>query len=151
MINFISRYNKALKFPHLPDMVFPNNKLQLTYSGGGRIVFSPMEALRGVDTGRPPVQVACAEEWQESRYHQYYIIFPPPAGNGVPQQHSQPISLEVQKRFPISHIYLKKFYNNFFLIVSSFLDLKKLHHNITVLEISNLTTRCLQFGDSLKF
>lgn len=61
------RYYKILQFPHMPDMVFPDNILSLEYSKGGRIQFTALDAMKCIDITRLPIQVACAEEWQESR------------------------------------------------------------------------------------
>ncbi|XP_077293315.1 TIP41-like protein [Arctopsyche grandis] len=63
----LCRYYKILQFPHMPDMVFPDNILSLEYSKGGRIQFTALDAMKCIDITRLPIQVACAEEWQESR------------------------------------------------------------------------------------
>lgn len=60
-------YRYALELPHLPDMVFHKNKLTLIHSSGAKLEFKPMDALHLVENGKQPLQVACAEEWQESR------------------------------------------------------------------------------------
>ncbi|XP_075155785.1 TIP41-like protein isoform X2 [Haematobia irritans] len=60
-------YRAALELPHLPDMVFHKNKLTLTHRDGATLEFLPMEALRLVENGKQPLQVACAQEWKESR------------------------------------------------------------------------------------
>lgn len=60
-------YNKTLKLPHLPEMVFPNNILTLIHPAGGKIEFNTLDALKLVSNGRLPIQVACAEAWKESR------------------------------------------------------------------------------------
>lgn len=64
---FAYSYRYALELPHLPDMVFHKNKLSLVHSNGACIEFKPMDALRLVENGKQSLQVACAEEWQESR------------------------------------------------------------------------------------
>lgn len=51
----------------MPDMVFPDNVLYLDFKDGGKIEFTALEAMKCIDINRAPVQVACAEEWQESR------------------------------------------------------------------------------------
>lgn len=60
-------YRNALELPHLPDMVFHKNKLVLTHRDGAILEFLPMESLRLVENGKQPLQVACAQEWKESR------------------------------------------------------------------------------------
>lgn len=60
-------YIYALEMPHLPDMVFHKNKLLLVHSDGATIEFNPLEALKLVENGKQGVQVACAQEWKESR------------------------------------------------------------------------------------
>uniref|UniRef100_A0A1B0APQ4 TIP41-like protein n=1 Tax=Glossina palpalis gambiensis TaxID=67801 RepID=A0A1B0APQ4_9MUSC len=60
-------YRHALELPHLPDMVFRKNKLTLQHPNGAVLEFLPMDALRSVENGKQPLQVACAQEWKESR------------------------------------------------------------------------------------
>lgn len=62
-------YRYALDLPHLPDMVFHKNKLKLKHVNGAELEFSPIEALRLVESGKQAraLQVACAQEWKESR------------------------------------------------------------------------------------
>lgn len=68
LIAYVYRFRDQLQFPHMPDMVFPDNILYLECADGGRIEFTALDAMKCIDINRPPVQVACAEEWQESRY-----------------------------------------------------------------------------------
>lgn len=60
-------YRQALDLPHLPDMVFHKNKLLLIHQSGAIMEFQPMEALRLVESGKQSLQVACAQEWKDSR------------------------------------------------------------------------------------
>ncbi|CAH2092112.1 unnamed protein product [Euphydryas editha] len=60
-------YCKELNLPHFPDMVFPKNILKLEHKCGTKIQFNPLDALRRVSRKSEPIEVACAEEWQESR------------------------------------------------------------------------------------
>lgn len=60
-------FENELELPHLPEMVFPKNKLVLTHKNGRCLEFSPLEALRGVQTGDTAIQVACAGMWQGAR------------------------------------------------------------------------------------
>lgn len=64
---FIPSFEHELELPHLPEMVFPKNKLVLTHANGACLEFSPLEALRCVKTGNSTIQVACADEWQGAR------------------------------------------------------------------------------------
>lgn len=48
-------------------MVFPKNILTVTYKNGYRLEFNPLDALKCVESCKKGPQVACAEEWQESR------------------------------------------------------------------------------------
>lgn len=60
-------YNRELKIPHLPEMVFASNKLIITHISGGIIEFNCLDALKTVSTIRPLIKVSCSEAWQESR------------------------------------------------------------------------------------
>lgn len=60
-------YRYALELPHLPDMVFHKNKLSLKHKDGALLEFLPMDSLRLVENGKQPLQVACAQEWKDSR------------------------------------------------------------------------------------
>lgn len=56
-----------MELPHLPEMVFPKNKLVLTHKSGACLEFNPLEALRSVHANQSTIQVACAGEWQGAR------------------------------------------------------------------------------------
>ncbi|XP_023945909.2 TIP41-like protein [Bicyclus anynana] len=60
-------YCKELSIPHFPDMVFPKNVLRLDHTGGAKIQFNPLDALRRVACRLDPIEVSCAEAWLESR------------------------------------------------------------------------------------
>lgn len=66
-------YESTLKLPHLPEMVFPKNRLRLRHRPtGAQIEFNALDALRLVSSNPSATslqQVSCAEEWQESRPH----------------------------------------------------------------------------------
>lgn len=62
--------------PHMPEMVFPKNRLRLSNRRtGAQLEFNALDALRAVEAptdgpgARELQQVSCAEEWQESRPH----------------------------------------------------------------------------------
>lgn len=61
------KFDHSLQLPHLPDMVFPKNILTVTYKTGIRLEFNALDALKCVESCKKGPQVACAEEWQESR------------------------------------------------------------------------------------
>lgn len=48
-------------------MVFPKNILTVTFKNRYRLEFNPLDALKCVESCKKGPQVACAEEWQESR------------------------------------------------------------------------------------
>jgi len=56
-----------LELPHLPDMVFPNNSLELKHTSGCKIEFNALDALKRVSNGKMTVKIACADAWKESR------------------------------------------------------------------------------------
>lgn len=62
-----TRYEFKLELPHLPEMVFSQNKLVLTHKNGGQIEFNPLDALAKVRNGKSSIRVACADEWKSSR------------------------------------------------------------------------------------
>ena len=70
LYNFIIffSYSKELQLPHMPDMVFANNLLQLIHKNGFRIEFNALDALKRVSNGKPPLKIACAEAWKETRW-----------------------------------------------------------------------------------
>lgn len=67
-------YNRQLDLPHIPDMVFPDNVLQLIHEQSGfGLEFSALHALQRVDSGKRDIKIACAEEWKASRSDQPHI------------------------------------------------------------------------------
>ena len=71
-------FTEGLKLPHLPDMVFSLNILQLT-KGDCSIAFTPREALTYVNDHEDLVHVAGAQEWLEARKesaHLHNIVHP---------------------------------------------------------------------------
>lgn len=61
------RYSRILQLPHVPDMVFPNNSLELKHISGCTIEFNALDALKRVSNGKLPLKIACADAWKESR------------------------------------------------------------------------------------
>ncbi|EEB12723.1 conserved hypothetical protein [Pediculus humanus corporis] len=60
-------YTHKLDLPHLPDMVFPCNKLQLTHDSGCKIEFNALDSLSRVSNGKMVVKIASSASWKESR------------------------------------------------------------------------------------
>ncbi|GMT10800.1 hypothetical protein PFISCL1PPCAC_2097, partial [Pristionchus fissidentatus] len=63
-------YEKELTIPHLPEMIFPRNRLEIRWLShpDSILSFDALEALKMVDTKNlPGVQVAPSAVWQESR------------------------------------------------------------------------------------
>lgn len=56
-----------MELPHLPEMVFSQNKLVLTHKNGAKIEFNPLDALSKVRNAGASIQVACADEWRSTR------------------------------------------------------------------------------------
>ena len=54
--------------PSLPEMMFGDNVLRIQHGSGFGIEFNATDALRCVNNYQGMLKVACAEEWQESRW-----------------------------------------------------------------------------------
>ncbi|XP_068203485.1 TIP41-like protein [Palaemon carinicauda] len=63
----LCRYERELRLPNLPDMVFANNLLQITHRSGGSISFNCLDALKCVNVREDAIQVAHSEAWKEAR------------------------------------------------------------------------------------
>ncbi|KAF6200250.1 hypothetical protein GE061_006553 [Apolygus lucorum] len=61
------RYTKQLDVPHLPEMVFPFNVLELEHKSGCQVQFTAFEALKLVKKENFNVKIACSESWKKSR------------------------------------------------------------------------------------
>lgn len=62
------RFTNELKLEHLPEMVFPHNKLKLEHKSGCSIEFNAMDALRHVRTTREgSLTIASAQVWRKAR------------------------------------------------------------------------------------
>nr|BAN21314.1 conserved hypothetical protein [Riptortus pedestris] len=63
------RFTNELKLEHLPEMVFPHNKLRLEHkSSGCSIEFNALDALRHVRTTRDgSLTIASADAWRKAR------------------------------------------------------------------------------------
>jgi len=66
-IIFLFRFEAQLDLPHVPDMIFAENCLQVTHEQGFGIEFTTLDALKRVGTEQDIVQVANAKEWKEAR------------------------------------------------------------------------------------
>ncbi|XP_072391762.1 TIP41-like protein [Diabrotica undecimpunctata] len=60
-------YNNELELPHLPEMVFPNNKLNLNHKSGFSVEFNALDALKSVSNGKQSIKVAHSDAWKDSR------------------------------------------------------------------------------------
>lgn len=67
LFSSFSRYEQTLELPHLPEMVFNKNVLTIKHKSGAKIEFNALDALKHVKNCRANLQVACANEWKESR------------------------------------------------------------------------------------
>jgi len=56
-----------LELPHLPDMLFIHNHLDLVHKDGLSIRLQPLPALERVDATQDLIHVAVSKEWLESR------------------------------------------------------------------------------------
>lgn len=54
--------------PSLPEMLFGDNVLRIQHTDGYGIEFNAIDALKRVNNMQDSVKVACAQEWQESRW-----------------------------------------------------------------------------------
>jgi len=61
------RFESQLDLPHVPDMIFAENCLQVTHEQGFGIEFTTLDALKRVSVEQDIVQVANAKEWKEAR------------------------------------------------------------------------------------
>ena len=64
----LSRLEKELEIPSLPEMLFGDTFLQILHEDGGGVAFNAIDALRLVDNKNDLIKVACAEEWRKQRY-----------------------------------------------------------------------------------
>lgn len=67
-MHYFSRFTHELKLPSLPEMVFGDNCLRIEHMAGFGIEFNALDALQLVDSERDLMKVACADDWQRSRY-----------------------------------------------------------------------------------
>lgn len=66
----ICEFNTEINLPQLPEMIYPNNSLTISYEtcAGVRIHFNALDALKLVDCNSlPEVQVGPSAVWQQSR------------------------------------------------------------------------------------
>ena len=59
--------SSQLELPHLPDMLFSINKVQLKHESGAGMEFIPIEALKLVNAHEDLVHVATAADWLAAR------------------------------------------------------------------------------------
>lgn len=65
----VCQYEKALKLPQLPEMIFPDNKLTLRHAGGAQMDFIGLDALQLVNAEKDEneVKVLASKKWTEAR------------------------------------------------------------------------------------
>lgn len=68
IFTFLCRLADELHMPSLPEMMFGDNILRIQHDRGFGIEFNATDALKCVNNCQGMIKVACAEEWQESRY-----------------------------------------------------------------------------------
>jgi len=68
-------FSKELRLPHIPDMTFANNILELKNESEGLCLkFVALDALKTVDaTGEKAVKVAMSESWLEARQESAHL------------------------------------------------------------------------------
>ncbi|XP_061558592.1 TIP41-like protein isoform X2 [Phycodurus eques] len=67
----IERLTEELNLPSLPEMLFGDNILRIQHSDGFGIEFNAIDALKRINNLDDTVQVACAQQWQESRFSEH--------------------------------------------------------------------------------
>jgi type 2A phosphatase activator TIP41 len=68
-----------MELPHLPDMLFNKNTVQIKHDNGFGIQFSPVDALQLVNAHEDLIHVSTAKEWMEARQdspHANKIVHP---------------------------------------------------------------------------
>uniref|UniRef100_A0A7E4V5V3 TIP41-like protein n=1 Tax=Panagrellus redivivus TaxID=6233 RepID=A0A7E4V5V3_PANRE len=66
----VCQYDKDLELPGLPEMIFPNNRLELRSAASKQVLidFNTLDALKAVDAHTlPNVEVGPSAAWRESR------------------------------------------------------------------------------------
>ena len=64
----MNSFEKELKLPQVPEMIFADNILRLEYVGQICVEFTALEALKLVDPEHDLMKVAVANAWREARY-----------------------------------------------------------------------------------
>ena len=67
------RYERELELPHLPDMLFADNRLLIRHEKGFGIEFNAFDSLKLVDQKADLIKVSVAKEWKESRQDMEFI------------------------------------------------------------------------------
>ena len=58
----------SLELPHLPDMLFNDNTVEIKHEKGFGIEFNAINALENVNAHEDLVHVSLSKEWLEARY-----------------------------------------------------------------------------------
>ncbi len=67
MILYKLRYGHELNLPSLPEMVFPESRLELEHECGCVLSFITLDALKLINSTEEPLKVAAAEDWVKTR------------------------------------------------------------------------------------
>jgi len=59
--------SQQLSLPHLPDMLFLHNRIQVQHASGASIDYNPLDALKRVNDHEDLVTVSYADSWLASR------------------------------------------------------------------------------------
>ncbi|XP_064399433.1 TIP41-like protein [Halichondria panicea] len=63
----VCRYGHELNLPSLPEMVFPESRLELEHECGCVLSFITLDALKLINSTEEPLKVAAAEDWVKTR------------------------------------------------------------------------------------
>ena len=59
--------SKQFELPHLPDMLFVHNKVEISHESGACLQFLPLEALKLVNAHEDLIRVSYSKDWLASR------------------------------------------------------------------------------------
>ena len=59
--------SQQFELPHLPDMLFSNNRVEISHKSGASLQFLPLEALKLVNAQEDLLRVSYSKDWLASR------------------------------------------------------------------------------------
>ena len=59
--------SKQFELPHLPDMLFVHNKVEVSHQSGASLQFLPLEALKLVNAHEDLIRVSYSKDWLAAR------------------------------------------------------------------------------------